>query len=84
MLYDVPHKNWLEGWVKSLIDVLEKHRLSESDSILNALEELGARKLNYLEIVVLLHDLDPLVCLRLRVDKEWPSLGLCANDTVFN
>jgi hypothetical protein len=37
-----------------------------------------------LDVVVLLHLLDPFVGLGLWVDEEWPSLGLSRDDTVLN
>lgn len=76
LFHNVLRKDWLKRWVELLLDVLKKDWLSESNSVLNDLQELRVGKLDGLKIAVLLHNLDPLVSLRLWINKEWPSLGL--------
>ena len=83
-LDDVLRQNWLKGWVESLMDVLEQYWVSESDRCITDLEELRVRQLDYHQVVLLFHILDPLVALTLRINDQRPSLGCCRNDTVVD
>lgn len=67
-----------------LLDVLEKNWLTQSDCGLNDWQEFRVGKLDGLDVVVLLHALDPFVSLGLRINKERPSLSLRADDTILD
>ena len=60
---DVLLEDWLERWIKLLLNVFKKDRLTQSDSCLNHLQEFRIRQLNCLDIVIFFHTLDPFVTL---------------------
>lgn len=81
---DVLLEDWLERWIKLLLDVLKKNWLTQSDCSLDDRQEFRVGKFDSLDVVVLLHALDPFVSLGLWINKERPSLSLRANDTIFD
>ena len=60
---DVLLEDWLERWIKLLLNVFKKDGLTQSDSCLNDLQEFRIRQLNCLDIIILFHALDPFVTL---------------------
>ena len=60
---DVLLEDWLERWIKLLLNVFKKDGLTQSDSSLNDLQEFRIRQLDCLDIIILFHTLDPFVTL---------------------
>ena len=81
---DVLLENWLQRWIKSLLDVLEENRVTQSDGGVANIQELRVRQLDNLQVVLFLHILDPFVALTLWINNKRPSLCRCCNDAVIN
>ena len=60
---DVLLEDWLERWIKLLLNVFKKDGLTQSDSSLNDLQEFRIRQLDCLDIIILFHTFDPFVTL---------------------
>ena len=83
-LYDLLLKQWFNCWVELLTDILNHYRIALTNGCFKELQILFLRKLHDLDAFLLSESSDPLVCLTLWVNKEWPSLSLRRNDSVFN
>ena len=79
---DILLQDWLQGWIESLLDVLKQDRVTQSDGCIADIEELWIGQLDDLQVILLLHVLDPLIALTLRIDNEWPSLCRCCDDAI--
>ena len=85
LLVHVLLEHGLEGWVKSLADILKQHGEAHLDRGLDRHEELGRGKFDHFQTVVLLLVLDPSVTLGLWVDDQWPAtIRVGGDDTIIN
>jgi hypothetical protein len=73
-----------EGRIKLFLNVLDHNWVSRGETDLNDLEELRVTEFSDHHLVLLLHVFDPLVTLSLRINKQRPSFGCRANNTVLN
>jgi len=76
LLHQLLAQNGLEGGVELFFDVLHEHDLAVADSVLEYLEEVGFAEFGDVHVAVLVHVLDPLVGLALRVDDERPPAAV--------
>ena len=54
-------------------------RSAKLDAVLQSAHKVRLGQLDYVQVVRLLHVLDVLVGLALRVDDEWPPVGIAAH-----
>mmetsp|Transcript_37394 Transcript_37394/g.96676 ORF Transcript_37394/g.96676 Transcript_37394/m.96676 type:complete len:530 (+) Transcript_37394:823-2412(+) len=66
-------QNGLYGRVRILHDVLDEHGCPEADAPLHAPHVIAVGELRHHQLLLLLHLLDPLVGLHLRVDAKGPA-----------
>ena len=76
-------KNGIDGWINSLLHILNEAWKSISYSSGNISQECGWPELKHNKTVVLLHVLNPLIGLLLRINAKGISLSLKSQDTVF-
>jgi hypothetical protein len=76
-------KDRVQHRIQFFFDILKKHRLAESDTILQRFGEIGIIELGHLEVIPTLHLADPVIGLGLRVDNEWPATGIKDQDAVL-
>ena len=73
LLEGLLQQHGLERRVELLLDVLAQHGLPVADGVLERAQEVRLRQLDDLQLVLLVHVLDPAVRLPLRVDHERPA-----------
>ena len=83
VLEDLLQEQWLKCRLKLLSYVLQQHRTSKPHSILKSPKIVFLTELDHVQTPILLHVLDPIVCLTLRVDHQRPATGLAEDDCIL-
>ena len=76
LLKRLPQQQRLQHRVEILVDVLQQHRRAELDAVFQRASEARVGRLDDVQVVRLLHVLDPLVRLALRVDQQRPTTSV--------
>ena len=74
----------LQDGIQLLSNVLQETGVAELEAVLQGAHIVGVGELDDLQLVDLLHVLDPLVGLALRVDHQRPAVGMLHDDGVVN
>ena len=72
----------LQDGVQFLSNVLQEDRGAELDAVLQRAHKVRVCEFDDVEVFGLLHVLDPLVGLSLRVDHQWPAASVAACEMI--
>ena len=70
--------------IQLLCHILQQAGVAKLQAVFQRPHIVGVRELDNLQFIDLLHVFDPLVGLTLRVNHQWPAVGVFHNDSVVN